>query len=117
MLRASNATAVPRLLALICILSVFIPAFMMEDRAVAVHAADPGCRVRHDRVVPPLETFVPILCVALLRHVGSMDTASKPGLSTGSQGLWQNGELVVHLRWIVVPPIWEPVPWCSGNWG
>jgi multidrug efflux pump subunit AcrB len=30
-LRASNATAVPRLLALLCILSVFIPAFIMQD--------------------------------------------------------------------------------------
>src|SRR5438876_6794967 len=30
-LHASNATAVPRLLALMCILSVFIPAFIMTD--------------------------------------------------------------------------------------
>ena len=30
-LHASNATAVPRLLALLCILSVFIPAFIMDD--------------------------------------------------------------------------------------
>jgi multidrug efflux pump subunit AcrB len=31
MLSASNATAVPILLALLCILSVFVPAFIMED--------------------------------------------------------------------------------------
>ena len=55
-LRASNATAVPILLALLCILSVFVPAFIMERPApVALHAADTGGRLRHDLVVPALD--------------------------------------------------------------
>ena len=55
-LRASNATAVPILLALLCILSVFVPAFIMTRPApVALHAADPGGRLRHDRVVSALD--------------------------------------------------------------
>ena len=49
-------TAVPRLLALLCILSVFIPSFIMQGAgAVAVRAAVAGRRLRDDHVVPALQ--------------------------------------------------------------
>ncbi len=49
MVYASRTTAVPILLALFCVLSVFVPAFIMQDPlAVAVHAADDGGGVRDD---------------------------------------------------------------------
>ena len=55
-LRGNNITAVPRMLALLCILSVFIPAFIMSRPApVALHAADAGRRLRDDLVVRALE--------------------------------------------------------------
>ncbi len=55
-LHGNNATAVPRLLALLCILSVFIPAFIMERSApLAVHAADPWRGLRHDLVLFALQ--------------------------------------------------------------
>ena len=55
-LHASNATAVPRLLAL-ALHPVGVHPGVHHGRpaAVAVHAADPGRRVRHDLVVPALE--------------------------------------------------------------
>ena len=54
--RGSNETAVPRLLAMLCILSVFIPAFIMAGAgALAVHAAGAGGRFRDDLVVSAVQ--------------------------------------------------------------
>ena len=55
-LNASNATAVPRLLAL-ALHPVGVHPGVHHGRpaAVAVHAADPGGRLRHDLVVPALQ--------------------------------------------------------------
>ena len=54
--RGSNETAVARLLAMLCILSVFIPAFIMaEPVALAVRAAVSGRRFFHDRFVLSLQ--------------------------------------------------------------
>ena len=54
-LHGSNATAVPRLLALLCILSVFIPAFIMQDPLRFIHAADFGGGLCHDFVLPAFQ--------------------------------------------------------------
>src|SRR5260370_124027 len=50
-LNGNHITAVPRLLALLCILSVFIPAFLMAE----IRAAVAGGRLRHDLVVPAVQ--------------------------------------------------------------
>ncbi len=105
-LHASNATAVPRLLALFCILSVFIPAFVMEDplRSLFMRLT---LGVGFAMIASYLlsSTFVPILCVALLKHHGGHGHAdAKPGLF--DRFLKVYGQFVswfVHLRWIVVP--------------
>ncbi len=77
-LHASNATAVPILLALLCILSVFVPAFIMQDPLrVAVHAADAGRRLRHDLLVSALEH---VRAGAVRLH------AQAHGRSRGAQG-------------------------------
>ena len=68
-LHASNATAVPRLLALLCILSVFIPAFIMEDPLRSLFmplTLGVGFAMIASYLLS--STFVPILCVALLKH-------------------------------------------------
>ena len=49
-------TAVPRLLALLCILSVFIPSFIMQGAVrVALRAALAGRRRRDDHLLPAFE--------------------------------------------------------------
>ena len=103
-LHASNATAVPRLLALLCILSVFIPAFIMERPApVAVHAADPGRRVRHDLVVPALQ-HVRADHVRRPAQAHGAPRRGDAGCSTGSSGSTARSvDWFVRLRWLVVP--------------
>ena len=85
-LHASNATAVPRLLALLCILSVFIPAFIMEDPLRSLFmplTLGVGFAMIASYLLS--STFVPILCVALLKHAAGMGTAKRSrGCSTGS---------------------------------
>src|SRR4051794_38246169 len=68
-LRGSLATAVPRLLALLCILSVFIPAFIMTDPLRSLFMPlTLGVGFAMISSYPLSSTFVPIMCVALLRH-------------------------------------------------
>ncbi len=96
-LRASQATAVPILLALLCILSVFVPAFIMGDplRALFMPLT---LAVGFAMIASYLlsNTFVPILCVALLKQTGKH---GQPGAEAWSvradaRRLWQAGGLV-----------------------
>lgn len=70
-LRANNVTAVPRLLALLCILSVFIPAFIMEDPLRSLFmplTLGVGFAMISSYFLS--SALVPILCVYLLKHIG-----------------------------------------------
>ncbi len=102
-LDASNATAVPRLLALLCILSVFIPAFLMQDPLRALFmplTLGVGFAMISSYLLS--STFVPILCVYLLKHGEHGD--EKRGLFgklLAGYGRVVNG--FVRLRWITVP--------------
>ncbi|OYV88904.1 MAG: hypothetical protein B7Z73_07525 [Planctomycetia bacterium 21-64-5] len=104
-LRASNATAVPRLLALLCILSVFIPAFIMEDPLRSLFMPlTLGVSFAMISSYLLSSTFVPILCVYLLKHMGHGHDEEKPGLF--GRMLKVYGKLVawfVRLRWVIVP--------------
>ena len=67
--QGSLATAVPRLLALLCILSVFIPAFIMTDPLRSLFmplTLGVGFAMISSYLLS--STFVPIMCVTLLRH-------------------------------------------------
>ena len=105
MLHASNATAVPRLLALLCILSVFIPAFIMDDPLRSLFmplTLGVGFAMISSYLLS--STFVPILCVYLLKHMGHGHGEEKPGCSTACSRV--TARLVtwfVRLRWLVVP--------------
>jgi multidrug efflux pump subunit AcrB len=126
-LHANGITAVPRLLALLCILSVFIPAFLMAEpvRSLFVPLA---LAVGFAMVTSYLlsSTVVPVLSVWLLKHQRTQeartpgDTAARPGRPAGflarlrrwlpafSFGRVQGafGAAVgglVRLRWLVVP--------------
>ena len=105
-LHASNATAVPRLLALLCILSVFIPAFIMEDPLRSLFmplTLAVGCAMISSYLLS--STFVPIMSVYLLKHKGhrAEHGEAKPGLFdrflAGYHGLLDG---FVRLRWLVV---------------
>src|SRR5262249_1465462 len=105
-LNASNATAVPRLLALFCILSVFIPAFIMQDPLRSLFmplTLGVGFAMISSYMLS--STFVPIMCVYLLKHVKHEHSGSeKPGLF--DRLLAAYGKAVswfVHARWLLVP--------------
>jgi multidrug efflux pump subunit AcrB len=103
--RGSNETAVARLLAMLCILSVFIPAFIMTEpvRSLFVPLS---LAVGFAMIASYLlsSTLVPVLSVWLLKHHGQHESESKKGLFEYFQDLF--GRVVAVLiawRWVVVP--------------
>ncbi|HEY7156565.1 MAG TPA: efflux RND transporter permease subunit, partial [Gemmataceae bacterium] len=106
-LRASNATAVPRLLALLCILSVFIPAFIMADPLRALFmplTLGVGFAMISSYLLS--STFVPILCVYLLKHGkhGEGHGETEGGLFNRMLKVYRKAvDWFVRLRWLVVP--------------
>ncbi|MBY0232547.1 MAG: efflux RND transporter permease subunit, partial [Gemmataceae bacterium] len=68
-LRGNRETAVPRLLAMLCVLAVFIPAFFMEGAARNLFVPL-SLAVGFAMIASYLlsSTLVPVLCVWLLRH-------------------------------------------------
>ena len=104
-LHASNATAVPRLLALLCILSVFIPAFIMSDPLRSLFmplTLGVGFAMISSYILS--STFVPVLCVYLLKHKAEPHDEEKKGLFDRFLAVY--GTAVgwfVRLRWVTVP--------------
>ncbi len=101
---ASNATAVPRLLALLCILSVFIPAFIMQDPLRSLFmplTLAVGFAMISSYLLS--STWVPILSVALLKpHEGHGE--KKPGLFDRLLKVYGRAvRWFVALRWLTVP--------------
>src|SRR5207247_3931055 len=79
--RLGNAeTAVPRLLAMLCILAVFVPSFFMQGAARALFVPL-SLAVGFSMVTSYFlsSTFVPVLSVWLLRHQHSEKKGTKPG--------------------------------------
>jgi multidrug efflux pump subunit AcrB len=103
-LRASNATAVPILLALLCILSVFVPAFIMGDPLRALFMPlTLGVGFAMIAAYVLSNTFVPVLCVYLLKSQGGH--AEREG-GLFDRMLKAYGKAVgwfVRRRWLVVP--------------
>ncbi|HMB08923.1 MAG TPA: efflux RND transporter permease subunit [Isosphaeraceae bacterium] len=102
-LHGSLITAVPRLLALLCILSVFIPAFIMGDPLRSLFmplTLGVGFAMISSYLLS--STFVPIMCVNLLKHMGHHDEES--GLfGRVLKGYRKVVGWFVGLRWLVVP--------------
>ena len=103
-LHASNATAVPRLLALLCILSVFIPAFIMQDPLRSLFmplTLGVGFAMISSYLLSSM--FVPIMSVALLKHHGGHGE-KKPGLFDRVLSVYEGVVgWFVRLRWLTVP--------------
>ncbi|HEY7330983.1 MAG TPA: efflux RND transporter permease subunit [Gemmataceae bacterium] len=105
-LRANRATSVPILLALLCILSVFVPAFIMEDplRSLFMPLT---LAVGFAMIFAYLlsNTLVPILSVYLLKHKENPahEGEKKRGLFDRMiQGYSRIVDLFIRLRWWVV---------------
>ena len=102
-LLASNATAVPRLLALLCILSVFIPAFIMQDPLRSLFmplTLGVGFAMISSYLLSSM--YVPIMCVHLLKH--KAHGHDKPGLFDRFIGVYSRlVSGMVSLRFLVVP--------------
>lgn len=104
---ATRETAVPRLLAMLCILAVFIPAFFMVGAAKALFV--PLALAVGFAMVASFflsSTLVPILSVWFLRHHAPKSAGAKPLneiAPTKSQSAY--GKVlhpIVRLRWLVL---------------
>ena len=102
-LRGNNITAVPRLLALLCILSVFIPAFIMADPLRSLFmplTLGVGFAMISSYLLS--STLVPIMCVYLLKH--KAEPEERKGLFDKIQSAFRSLlQQLVRFRWIVVP--------------
>lgn len=107
--RLGNAqTALPRLLAMLCILAVFIPAFFMRGAAQALFAPlalAVGFAMLASYILS--STFVPVVSVWLLRHAShgeSSGGARKPTAFDRLRGGYE-GMLfgLMQLRWLLMP--------------
>ena len=87
--RGNQQTAVPRLLAMLCVLAVFIPSFFMQGAARALFVPL-SLAVGFAMVTSYLlsSTFVPVLSTWLLRHHHRLDREPKDRLHAGPGVLW-----------------------------
>ncbi|EEF57523.1 efflux RND transporter permease subunit [Pedosphaera parvula] len=108
-LDATSETALPRLLAMLCILAVFIPAFFMVGAAKALFvplALAVGFSMIASFILS--STLVPILSIWFLRHTAERSKAAGTKLHESSSFLrFQNrfanfSQRVLRLRWLVL---------------
>jgi multidrug efflux pump subunit AcrB len=104
--RLGNAeTAVPRLLAMLCVLAVFVPSFFMQGAAKALFVPL-SLAVGLSMIASYLlsSTFVPVLSVWLLRHYHP-DARAEPGRFSFARlraGYARALEAVLRFRWALV---------------
>ena len=99
--RAMQETNVPRLLAMLCILAVFIPSFVMQGSARALFvplSLAVGFAMIGSYILS--STFVPVMSVWLLRHAGERHD---PGQSFFARLLRPAVWLTTKTRWVLVP--------------
>ncbi|MDR3632544.1 MAG: efflux RND transporter permease subunit [Isosphaeraceae bacterium] len=105
--RGNQQTAVPRLLAMLCVLAVFIPSFLMQGAAQALFVPL-SLAVGFAMVASYLlsSTFVPVLSTWLLRHHHHLRREREHERSWFERGRDHYGRAVsrvVRWRWMVVP--------------
>jgi multidrug efflux pump subunit AcrB len=104
--RGNQQTAVPRLLAMLCVLAVFIPSFFMQGAARALFVPL-SLAVGFAMVTSYLlsSTFVPVLSVWLLRHRGAARAGGRQHTAFDrAHRIYGRGVAgVVRWRWAVVP--------------
>jgi multidrug efflux pump subunit AcrB len=104
--REGNAmTAGPRLLSMLCVLAVFIPALFMQGAARSLFVPL-SLAVGFAMVASYLlsSSFVPVLSVWLLRHRHGDDAAGHHSLFDHFRNAYGSfASFIVTLRWVVVP--------------
>src|SRR4051794_12299876 len=105
--RGNQQTAIPRLLAMLCVLAVFIPSFFMQGAAKALFVPL-SLAVGFAMVTSYLlsSTFVPVLSTWLLRHHHRPGEAGARRQTTFERTQESYGRAVgaiVRWRWLVVP--------------
>ncbi len=104
--RLGNAqTAVPRLLAMLCVLAVFVPSFFMQGAARNLFVPL-SLAVGFSMIASYIlsSTFVPVLSVWLLRHAGHPTGQSRTTAFDRFASLYEGlVTRLVSLRWIVIP--------------
>jgi len=103
--RLGNAvTATPRLLAMLCVLAVFVPAFFMQGAARALFtplALAVGFSMIASYILS--STFVPVASVWLLRHFHSDSHAQWSFFDSLRDRYEQLMQGLLAVRWILVP--------------
>ena len=99
--RGNQETAVPRLLAMLCVLAVFIPSFLMQGSARALFIPL-SLAVAFAMIASYFlsSTFVPVMSVWLLRN-----RPARPDAREGRAARWLGAGLgaLTRRRWAVVP--------------
>jgi multidrug efflux pump subunit AcrB len=119
--RGNQETAVPRLLAMLCILAVFIPTFFMQGAAQALFVPL-SLAVGFAMVTSYLlsSTFVPVLSVWLLRHYHQPHEAAAGWFSLARLRdgyAWLLSRLLT-IRWLLAPAYLAAavaLVWLAGN--
>jgi multidrug efflux pump subunit AcrB len=101
-----NETAVPRLLAMVCILSVFIPAFIMAEPVRSLFlplSLAVGFAMICSYFLS--STIVPVLSIWLLKHPGHLAGENNKNLFERFRDNVYAPliEAAIHWRWLVVP--------------
>jgi multidrug efflux pump subunit AcrB len=118
--RGNLQTAIPRLLAMLCVLAVFLPSFFMQGAAQALFVPL-SLAVGFAMVTSYLlsSTFVPVLSTWLLRHHHHLRIDTARGKSNFERGRDAYGRAVggiVRLRWVIVPAylagVLAPIVFC-----
>ena len=94
-------TAVPRLLAMLCILAVFIPSFAMQGTARALFAPL-ALAVGFSMIASYMlsSTFLPVLCVWLLKN---KEVGHKPAHGSATGPFGRVVHTTVAARWLLAP--------------
>ena len=102
--RGNQQTAIPRLLAMLCVLAVFIPSFFMQGAARALFVPL-SLAVGFAMVTSYLlsSTFVPVLSTWLLRHHHQSARGRKTTFQRVQESYGRAVGAVVRWRWAVVP--------------
>jgi multidrug efflux pump subunit AcrB len=104
----TQETTVPRLLAMLCVLAVFLPAAFMEGAARELFVPL-SLAVGFSMVASYLlsSTFVPVLCIWLLKHHSHAEQAAPAGRFSFERLKEAYGRLlregIIRRRWVLLP--------------
>ncbi|CAN5191510.1 efflux RND transporter permease subunit [soil metagenome] len=102
--RGNQETAVPRLLAMLCILAVFVPSFVMNGAARELFVPL-SLAVGFSMIASYLlsSTFVPVLCIWLLKKSHAHADDDRGFIGVLKVMYTRLVKPIVALRWIIVP--------------